>query len=65
METILSRMTGEELLLLRILNGNEIAPSIDAELDHRARLDVAAPVWSRAGRMGRANGNAPASRLAA
>ena len=65
MEKILSKMTGEELLLLRIFNGKEIAPAIDAELDHRARMDVAAPVWARAGRTSRANWIAPPSRLAA
>ena len=35
---ILKRMTGEELLLLRILNGEGVRPAIKAELDRRARL---------------------------
>jgi hypothetical protein len=30
-------MSGEELLLLRILNGKSVAATIDAELDRRAR----------------------------
>lgn len=33
---ILKRMTGEELLLLRILNGVSLGPPIEAELDRRA-----------------------------
>jgi len=37
MNEILKRMNGEELLLLRILNGSSVQPAIDAELDRRAR----------------------------
>lgn len=33
---ILARMTGEELLLLRILGGDSAAAAISAELDRRA-----------------------------
>ena len=65
MEKVISRMTGEELLLLRILNGEKIAPDIDAELNYRARMDIASPVWARAGRTSRANWTAPPSSLAA
>jgi hypothetical protein len=35
-ETILGKMTGEELLLLRILQGEKARSSIAAELDRRA-----------------------------
>jgi len=35
---ILRRMTGHELLLFRILNGDGIAPAIEAELVRRATL---------------------------
>jgi len=42
MNEILTRMTGQELLLLRILNGDGIALSIEAELDRRATLAPAA-----------------------
>ena len=55
MEKIMSRMTGEELLLLRILDGEKVASDINAELDHRAQMDTAAPIWARAGRTSRAN----------
>ena len=37
---IMSRMTGEELLLMRLLNGSSVLPAIDAELDRRARFGV-------------------------
>lgn len=65
MEKIMSRMTGEELLVLRIINGEEIAPDINAELDHRAKMDVVAPIWARAGRTSRANWITPTTSLAA
>ena len=35
---ILKRMNGEELLLLKILNGKSVSSSIGAELDRRAML---------------------------
>ena len=65
MEHILKQMTGEELLLLRILNGKQIAPAINAELDHRAKTDITAPAWSRAGRVGRTERIVHSPRLAA
>lgn len=68
MGKILKRMTGEELLLLRIRSSDDMAPVINAELDHRARADITAPAWSRAGRVGRtsrANWIAHSSKLAA
>ena len=37
---IMSRMTGEELLLMRLLNGSSVLPAINAELDRRARFGV-------------------------
>ena len=39
---IMSRMTGEELLLMRLLNGSSVLPAINAELDRRARFGVTA-----------------------
>ena len=48
MSEILTRMTGQELLLLRILNGDGIAPVIEAELDRRATL--APPAAARSAR---------------
>jgi hypothetical protein len=44
MGKILKQMTGEELLLMRILNGDDVASSISEELDHRARTSVRAPI---------------------
>jgi len=35
---ILERLSGEELLLLTILNGESVRPAIEAELDRRARF---------------------------
>jgi hypothetical protein len=35
--TLLRRMTGEELLVLRILQGEQSAAAISGELDRRAR----------------------------
>ena len=35
---ILEKMSGEELLLLTILNGEYVHPAVEAELDRRARL---------------------------
>ncbi len=58
-------MTGEELLLLRIFNGEKVASDINAELDHRAQMDTAAPIWARAGRTSRTNWIASPSSLAA
>ena len=65
MEKIMSRMTREELLLLRILDGEKVASDINAELDHRAHMDTAAPIWARAGRTSRANWITPTTSLAA
>ncbi len=36
MHEVLKRMSGEELLLLRILNGESVQAAIDLELDRRA-----------------------------
>ena len=47
MEYILKQMTGEELLLMRILGDDRMAGEINAELDHRARTCVKAPIISR------------------
>ena len=33
---MMKRMTGEELLLMRILGGDDLAETIDTELDRRA-----------------------------
>ncbi len=55
MEKILSRMTGEELLLLRIAGDRKTTSAIEAELNRRARTDANAPIWGRSGRVGRAN----------
>ena len=38
MEAMLKRMTGEELLLARILEGDKLVAVIDHELDRRACL---------------------------
>ncbi len=35
---ILERMSGEELLLLTIMNGEYLRPAIQVELDRRARF---------------------------
>jgi len=35
---VLTRLSGEELLLLRILNGKSVAAMVNAELDRRARV---------------------------
>ena len=35
---VMKRMSGEELLLLRIISGNRVAPEIEHELDRRALL---------------------------
>ena len=37
MSEALRGMTGEELLVLRVLGGEGVAPAIDRELDRRAR----------------------------
>lgn len=37
MNAVLSKMTGEELLLLTVLNGGEVYDAVEAELDRRAR----------------------------
>lgn len=37
---VLTRMSGEELLLLRILNGKSVAAMVNAELDRRARFGL-------------------------
>ncbi len=37
MNALMSKMTGEELLLLTVLNGGEMFDAVEAELDHRAR----------------------------
>ena len=47
MEHVLKQMTGEELLLMRILNGDDIASDINEELDHRARMSFKTPIISR------------------
>ena len=56
MEIALKHMTGEQLLLLRVLGGEPVRPAIEAELDRRARLGIAvsrqrrpagaAPAWA-------------------
>ena len=38
-----SGMSGEELLLLRILSDDSAAPAIEAELDRRASLGTTTP----------------------
>ncbi len=48
MEYILKQMTGEELLLMRILGDDDTALDINEELDRRARASVKAPIISRA-----------------
>ncbi len=48
MEYILKQMTGEELLLMRILGDKKMAGEINTELDHRARTCVKAPIIARA-----------------
>ena len=45
MEAMLKRMTGEELLMARVLEGDKFAAVIDHELDRRARF--APSSWSR------------------
>ena len=55
MEKILSRMTGEELLLLKIVGDRKTASAIEAELNRQARTDANAPIWARCGRIGRVN----------
>ena len=35
---VLKRMSGEEMLLLRILKGQAVRPEIETELDRRAHL---------------------------
>ena len=37
MIALMSKMTGEELFLLAVLNGGEMFDAVDAELDRRAR----------------------------
>ena len=49
---ILKRMTGEELLLLRILNGESTRPAIEAELDRRAMMGPPARSFRQAGPVG-------------
>jgi hypothetical protein len=47
MMNILNRMTGEELLLMRILNGDSVLPAVEAELDRRAITGVTARTTTR------------------
>ena len=44
MGKMLKQMTGEELLLMRILNSDDMASHINDELDHRARMSVKTPI---------------------
>lgn len=49
METKLTNMTGEQLLLLRILGGAEAQAAVEVELDHRARAALPGTVRRRPG----------------
>ena len=63
--SILSRMSGEELLLLRILNGDSVRPAVDAELDRRGRFGPQGPAGSEDFWAGRTYAERHSARLAA
>ena len=43
----LSRLSGEELLTMRILNGDAVREEISSELDYRARTGTVGPPCRR------------------
>ena len=63
---MMKRMTGEELLLMRILGGDDLAETIDTELDRRAIMgESQRPQPQASVALGNIPTDAPAPRVAA